>query len=687
MQQPGFRVNPWLIVFGALMFYAGLSWRSYNAEILPQSELHASVRVPTSDGADTPKSEHVSPASNHGGLSPDELFKEQVKKSSGETVSLPPSHSAGPALAPSQSAAPPSASGAPASATPSQSAPAPAVGRSVMRYRRVAGAEVAQFMDFEGTPASHLTTRSCISIAPYEGHEKVISSLGPFVTCNFTNLYYDSAISTVALPHYIYVHELTNESPAEADAKVNAILEELRWVSPMALHWYPPPGPNTFAIRWRVVGVKGEPKTRAVGDAQCECDKRVAPGGDFNKLVVNCQDPSPSCRQGAQVNWQSYIIQRETPPNIGHWTWDNLIPIHSAMEDLGLGSKRGDVQLLMYELDLDGWIQPKWEGGQSSLTRAATYATYRQEPLFLDDFRLFVQGKLVLFKDIVIGQAGRSAHDIIPIYSTYNANNRLLWKYRHSVLDVMNLLGRDKDNSKGYAGKQRIVMLQKPDKRVIMNIDEVKQSIERSLVESSIAADVVVVDWKDVGGFQKEVEFLLDTNIVISMDGTGANNLLFMPPGSVHISLGVRSAGGHANQADFLFSGVDHVRVLYYCCQQPGDHQENTNLDVATVTGLTMQAARLVRSGFPVPLPFYLNHAKSGYVCQYIYHRHAALSERGRQMYLQQSSHFCRDLMLDPVGMWNRYLPSGPPPPANLGQEVADAIAEYERFHAQHGLG
>jgi hypothetical protein len=548
---------------------------------------------------------------------------------------------------------------------------------------------------------SFVSSRRCVAADPFGAHKDPHAPrLGPYLSCEFTNLYlgwWSKQLEKTAA--FIYVHEVTpGASPAEAEAEVAAVQADLALVSPYSSHWM---NHGYDQIKFTVVGFEGNdayaaakaaaeaagtavpPDPNAPGGAAslpCECDEVREPHGDPNVLVTVCHSDRPSCYKGRQVNWPSVLLLRETPPNIGHWTWDNLIPVHSAMEDLGLGDRRKDMQLIMYDL-LYGVNNPtqEWVG---TLTRDATYAQYKQQPMFLAALFPLLPG-LIRFRTLVTGFAGRTAHEITPLYSTYNADKRVIWKYRHSVLDAMDLLGADHDYSKGYAGKLRILLVQKPEKRRITNIDAVKNAIMAAAAAAGIEAEVPVLDWRDLGGFRGEVTYLLDTNIMVSMDGTGANNLFFMPPGSVHVSLGVRSDAGHANQADFLFSGVDHIRVLYFCCQQPGDHQADTELDLASVTSTVMRAARYVRKGFEVPVPFYLNHAQTGFVCQHLYHKYPSLVVEGREMYIAQSSHFCRELRDNPEGMWNRWVTAagGPAPPKSLRADVAEAVAAYDALH------
>ena len=112
------------------------------------------------------------------------------------------------------------------------------------------------------------------------------------------------------------------------------------------------------------------------------------------------------------------------------------------------------------------------------------------------------------------------AHEIAPTYSTYNADKRVLWHYRQSVLRTMGL-PMDADWSRGVGGPLRVLIVQKPDKRVIMNIAEVAGAITAAATAAGLTVEVTALDWKDAGGFAGEVTTLLRTHIVVSMDGSG----------------------------------------------------------------------------------------------------------------------------------------------------------------------
>jgi hypothetical protein len=566
------------------------------------------------------------------------------------------------------------------------------------RHRRLAFTRVAgpAWPDFVGTRASHVSSRSCVSIQPFG--PTALPHIGPFLSCNLTNVFLETAASNPLFVSLVYVHEVSPSAAgdaAAAAAELAAVQADLARVSPISVHWY---RQSWDQLRFTVVGFKAGPAPDDEGGEEtglaappsssslCECDAPVPAEGDVNVLVSECASANPHCRRGLQVNWPTFLLLREVPRNIGHWTWDNMIPIHSACEDLGLGASRAQLQLLMFDLNLGpGHSHPEWA---NPLVRGVAYAQYHHPPAFLAPLLARANGQPVRFSHMVAGHTGRSPHEILPTYSIFNADKRVIWKYRTSVVRAMGLDGIDRDYSKGFAGRVRVLIVQKPDKRVITNVDVVRASIEASLRGAGIDAEVAVLDWATLGGFEAEVKRLLDTNVLISMDGTGANNLFFMPPGSVHISLGVRSGVGHANMADFLFTGVDHVRVLYYCCQEPGDLDANTALDVESVSQLSLRAARYVRKGFQVPLPFYLNHAQAGYVCQHLYHKHPHLVATARSQYVEQMSHFCSELRDSPLAQWNKYvtLSGGPDPPDSLYDDVAEAVAKYDALHAEWGL-
>ena len=125
---------------------------------------------------------------------------------------------------------------------------------------------------------------------------------------------------------------------------------------------------------------------------------------------------------------------------------------------------------------------------------------------------------------------------------------------------------------------------------------------------------------------------LLETHIFLSMDGTVSLSMPFLPRGAVHINLGVARPWGSQVQCDFLFSAVDHVRILFYDALAPGEHDSVTTVPDRSEDGFTVppeklaplvrRAIDLVRGGFEVPTAPDANVAPSARLLAHLLGRH-----------------------------------------------------------------
>ena len=110
--------------------------------------------------------------------------------------------------------------------------------------------------------------------------------------------------------------------------------------------------------------------------------------------------------------------------------------------------------------------------------------------------------------------------------------------------------------------------------------------------------------WEDVkGGLKEEMAHLMRTHIFMAMDGTVSLTTPFLPRGAVHVQLGVARPWGSQVQCDFLFSSLDHVRVLFYNNLTQGEHKNETSggfaMPLAKIAPLLRQAIAIVRAGVP----------------------------------------------------------------------------------------
>lgn len=552
----------------------------------------------------------------------------------------------------------------------SPEAPKPPEGPLIFRY-----AAGKNWTNFRALRSDAISTRRCVD---YWALGREAPGRGPYSTCEFANLYVDAAGSEDHVIRFVYLHEVdpaANET--EATAEVDAVRQELQRVKAVAQYV-----DETPQVLWDVVGLRAEvPSDDATGVMSCTVAAAPPVFANGTNIVQPSDPQAPAGGCWANAPQPAVFMQRPPPQNIGHYTWDGLLPVMGALMDLGLTHLYDQLQLIVYDHTVHAAMGYVWP---SEVVRQVTFDLFRH-PVFNSEIRwqaAALSFPTVRFSKVVIGQGGRSAHDFPPEYALRDAPKHIVWEFRQAALRVMNLTSEDRQRAQ--ADPLRIVLVQKPEKRVITNIADVVASARGQLAADGFTNVVIdVIDWtKGESSYQHEVRTLLKTDVLMSVDGTGANNLFFMPPGAVFISLGVRDPYGFGNQADFLFASVDHIAVLYHPPLAAGGHNDDIVLDVPVTSEHILRAARLVRAGFKRPVPWKLNHSPSGYAVQHLFHKYLPLNMRGWDMYVPDSSAFMHKLRIDPVGMWNQWVaPSGIPPPANITDEVVAAAAEYKQLH------
>lgn len=196
----------------------------------------------------------------------------------------------------------------------------------------------------------------------------------------------------------------------------------------------------------------------------------------------------------------------------------------------------------------DEWLLNDGGSGNWKFLRSMVAGfTHRFTPASLHTVTASLGETAVLFRTLNVGVAGRGTSSMLPNYSAYKAEAGLVGYMRKMYLKGLNLTAEDNDWSKTVAGKPvspgslNVMLIQKYGKRTTTNMQELAAQLRRAFPE----ANFTVAAWEDLkAGARGETRILINTHVVVSVDGTGANGNFLVPPGGVFISLGVAAPWG-----------------------------------------------------------------------------------------------------------------------------------------------
>jgi hypothetical protein len=502
-------------------------------------------------------------------------------------------------------------------------------------------------------------------------------------TCYFQNIYYDGINSKVrGVGRFLYFVSVPSKemaTPAAAAALLNATRVS---VPPFARvlgdHWEMS---AVFFLRTGVGRVPCAHSTKArcipvplqhtasvagweqpgnVSSGALATPCHLSPASPLHRLNGSCLPSGVS----AVVTQPVFYLMRTSPFNVAHWLWDDAIPTHGAISDLGLRGCQSEVQLLMCDADIPAHrvdtpiVKETWKG-----------VGHKHQPAKFEPFQVTAQGSIVKFSHIMTGLKSRGTHHVHKTYSVYGApDKRVVWDFRQFYLAGLGI-EHDNDwhaNRPSASGPLKVTVLQKPEKRVIQNLTAVLEDLKQRFPQ----AEFQETHWEKLGGHTAEVQRLLDTHILVSADGTGSLTLFMLPPGAVHISLGIVTPRGSGNMADFIYSGVDHIRVLYYdgLPPQPGSTNNTGALEVpaSKLAPFIARAIALVTGGFTVPVPFLTNHSPNGRLCYRLFNYFPELADVASDMWVSaQVPHHdpCDLLRRQPRHMYKQFVGREPPEP------------------------
>ena len=139
---------------------------------------------------------------------------------------------------------------------------------------------------------------------------------------------------------------------------------------------------------------------------------------------------------------------------------------------------------------------------------------------------------------------------------------------------------------------------------------------------------------------------------------------------------------------DFIFTGVRHIRVLYYDGLKvpedlgnqmqdpdgtyPGTHSDgNYNLNFERFQPFMRRAIDLVTTGFPIPVPMYDNHSPLARATVRVFNSFPEIAKRGSYLYLATLSG--DGLIMDPESVFvgSKWWHSPKPMPADIHEVIS----------------
>jgi hypothetical protein len=348
---------------------------------------------------------------------------------------------------------------------------------------------------------------------------------------------------------------------------------------------------------------------------------------------------------------------RGVPYNIGHVIFDDFIPFISAMIEFGKTDEEIN-QFQMLYADFFFAQQKRWYD--------FTYQTYKgmthPKPMLLDEHINEWRGKALLYRTFGGGLKARGGHVHNQDYSPYGRHISSAWRFRTHYLQNFGIKDNDWTKERPKPGeKLRMILLNKLDKRRIVNIDALVKDLQANF-ENEV--DIQLVYWEHLKSHQKELEMLSSSHILFGIDGTGTNVMTFLPKGAVFISGSCAMNNHPAHLADFLFTSIDYFRVLYYTGYSKdettcGDAACDIIVNPKKLAPLIREAIRLVREGYPIPVSLDDNTSGSGKRCRYLFTKYPEIFAAERKTRFHD---ICTEIAYDPERFWKEKVPNIPVP-------------------------
>ena len=566
--------------------------------------------------------------------------------------------------------------------------------------------------NFTGTPSLHLSSHTCRGQYSAQGsysdaHTKLspstpTSSFRDNRTCSFGNLYYkdnnhDNYISGlwvyyIGLPASL-VRSKEWAAGGAGTAQLSALREEFAretrvdllsrlaqessWNIDVVFYVAEDVGEGAAAPyahaplteRTREVGLAAPEASLLTLRAEC----RLGGGGGG----ASAGSPAPDCLPPDVLGYVTtplFHFWRTHLTNVGHSLWDDMIPMLAALENFGVvpGTPEFDALELLCAQVKGPWSMVWQSGGDQGVRELFTALSPAGAPAEMFQFIPLARGQPVLFKRIYGGLTAMSPHNFRPDMRVYGAepSRRSVWKARSHL---MRQLGVPRELIEAPAANGVVPRPGLPQgklwrlgivqsKRAVLNMGE----LVGSLTQTFPTLHVEQFDWGQVRGFRTQAEKLAGFDIFVSTDGTSSLTNPFMPPGGVHIQLGVARPWGSAVNCDFLHSSLDHVRVLYYKDLPPGGYSNQANagdgfsISPASFQPYVERALELLKKRFAVPVGEEDNLTPTAALTSFLFKSYPEFADQGVVMWTDGS--IKTNLMLnDAEGLYRAHVGKEPP--------------------------
>lgn len=339
----------------------------------------------------------------------------------------------------------------------------------------------------------------------------------------------------------------------------------------------------------------------------------------------------------------SFLVQRFVPTNPAHTIADDMYGMYVALR------KFGAHELPLRIVIEDRHIQEKLAGGKTPRSRMNDELFTRpwggHAPLFVRSTRSTRHGANKVthhfpFLFVGTGLLGFSGFD--RNYTSPGWQEGLMLNFTNRIYRGFGLPADP--GARGKPGnRKRCAIGYIHTKRVPLNEAAVVNAVRERF--EARGCTVTTIKWERVKPFKAQLKLLQELDITISSVGSGAVNVMFLRPGSVHISLGF--VGTVAYMEEYLYTALRHIRTLYYW---PLYHELDFRVDIPRLLGLVDEAYELYHGGYPMPVPLQTNQSPVGRVCSEVFHLDEAFYEvvllKGRCKVGARHWHFCGSYLL-----------------------------------------
>jgi hypothetical protein len=295
-----------------------------------------------------------------------------------------------------------------------------------------------------------------------------------------------------------------------------------------------------------------------------------APGGAYNSHHIPDTTFRPNLKKFSSkkevANWiksmvpsgeiplskvTHFMINRNGPAyhNLQHRIHDFYIPIFSILRFHNMSEIANEVQVMGTDRNFVNDGLDQWIGVSAKRQNAIQYYPTP-----------------IIFETFLYGSPELASHTPTTQYSVPLHDQRSLWNYRNFYLKNINL---NNGWSLGITDGLSYDSPSRNPKLVITFLQKRAQPAYYNRVFPFIKSNfpkvkLQIIEWENGYSWKQELEIFLETDILISIDGTIVDSAYFLRPGSVIISLGRPQDGVRCQFAEQILSSIDFVKIIHF---------------------------------------------------------------------------------------------------------------------------